>query len=221
MKCRAALLAVCAALLLDVPVRPAEPTADELARAVQRKYQAVRDFSADFTQQQTSVLRKRQTERGKVAIKKPGMMKWDYTSPEEKHFVADGINSYLYIPQDRQVFIAPIPTGDQASTPILFLAGKGDLARDFTPSLTTAPPGTPPGARTLKLTPRTPQPEYDWLTLSVDAATLSLVGLSAMDPQGAVTVFTFTNLKENVNLPVQLFAFKPPKGVEVVTDLTH
>jgi outer membrane lipoprotein carrier protein len=204
-----------------VPVRPAEPTADELARAVQRKYQAVRDFSADFTQQQTSVLRKRQTERGKVAIKKPGMMKWDYTSPEEKHFVADGINSYLYIPQDRQVFIAPIPTGDQASTPILFLAGKGDLARDFTPSLTTAPPGTPPGARTLKLTPRTPQPEYDWLTLSVDAATLSLVGLSAMDPQGAVTVFTFTNLKENVNLPVQLFAFKPPKGVEVVTDLTH
>ena len=86
------------------------------------------------------------TESGRVMVKKPGKMRWDYTAPEEKLFVSDGSRIYFYIPQDKQVIVSDVPTDDQATTPALFLAGKGNLTRDFTPSLVEPPAGCPPGA---------------------------------------------------------------------------
>ena len=59
-------------------------------------------------------------------------MRWVYTAPEKKEFVSDGQKVYSYLPQDKQVIVASMPSDDQATTPALFLAGKGDIARDFT-----------------------------------------------------------------------------------------
>ena len=200
----------------------AEPTAPELAAALQRKYASVRDFSADFSQQvQTGPLKRRLTpERGKVMIKKPGKMRWEYTTPEEKLFLSDGVLFHTYVKQDRQVFISPMPTGDRVPTPILFLAGKGDLIRDFTPSLTELPEGMPSGSTALKLTPKVRQPEYDWLILVFDPATFQLRGYATSEAEGRITTVTFSNLKDNVGLKDDLFVFKPPRGVKVVSDGT-
>jgi outer membrane lipoprotein carrier protein len=212
-------IGVVALFLLSVGYRAAEPTAADLASSLQRKYSGVRDFSADFSQDRTGgPLNKRQTQRGKVQVKKPGRMRWEYETPEKKLFVSDGLNMYTYIPQDRQVFIMAMPQDNKATTPILFLAGKGDLTRDFIPSSTPLPPGMPQGAQSLKLTPKTPQPEYEWLTLTFDPRTFAFMGLSTLDAQGSVSSFAFTNWKENPGLPEKLFAFKVPSGVDVVTD---
>src|SRR5438105_3416237 len=127
--------------LLDV-------TAPELAQALQKKYETVKDFSADFTHAyEGGVLHKKITERGRVFIKKPGKMRWEYSVPEEKVFVSDGVKMYSYIPQDKQVIVASVPSEDDVATPTLFLAGKGNLARDFTSSLTELPAGMPAGTR--------------------------------------------------------------------------
>src|SRR4029077_8556035 len=83
-------------------------------------------------------------------------------------FVSDGVKMYSFVPQDKQVIVASVPAADLATTPILFLAGKGNLTRDFTPSLVDAPAGMPPGSRALKLVPRTRQGDYDWLVLVVE-----------------------------------------------------
>ena len=164
------------------------------------------------------MLRKQITERGHLLIKKPGKMRWEYTAPEQKLFVSDGVKIYSYIPQDKQVIVSPMPRDDEATTPALFLAGKGNLTRDFTPSLVDAPAGTPAGSRALKLVPKTRQPDYDWLVLVVDPATLAIRGLVTIDAQGGKSSFSFTNLKENVGLADKEFAFKIPRGVDVVTD---
>src|ERR1035437_2531664 len=59
-----------------------------LAQALQKKYDGIKDFSADFVHvYQGGVLRKRVTERGHLLIKKPGKMRWEYQSPEPKLFV--------------------------------------------------------------------------------------------------------------------------------------
>ena len=194
-------------------------TAPELAVALQRKYDAIKDFSADFVHiYQGGVLRKQITERGRLLVKKPGKMRWQYTSPEEKLFVSDGVKMYSYIPQDKQVIVSALPRDDQATTPALFLAGKGNLTRDFTPSFGELPAGAPPGGRALKLVPKSPQRDYDWLTLVVDPASLALRGLVTVDAQGGTSSFSFTNLKENVGLADKEFAFKIPRGVDVVSD---
>ena len=207
-------------LLLTIAVvgaAAAPPTASELAATLQRKYDGVKDFSADFVHAyEGGVLRKQITERGKLQVKKPGKMRWEYTFPEEKLFVSDGVKMYSYIKQDKQVIVSDIPAADQATTPTLFLAGKGSLTRDFTPSLVDAPAGSPPGSQGLKLVPKARQREYDWLTLVVDPVSLAIRGLVTVDAQGGTSRFSFTNLKENVGMADKAFEFKMPRGVDVV-----
>src|SRR5882762_6628569 len=131
-------LALSAALaaLLVVDTRAADRTAPELAEALQRQYDAVKDFSADFVHTyQGGVLKKQLTESGRVLIKKPGKMRWDYTAPEKKQFVSDGAKIYFYIPADKQVIVSSVPPNAETTTPALFLAGKGRLTSQFTPTL--------------------------------------------------------------------------------------
>src|SRR6202049_4806845 len=194
-------------------------SADAVARDLQKKYDRVTDFSADFVHSyRGGVLKQQATEGGRLLVKKPGKMRWEYTSPEKKLFVSDGVKIYSYVPEDKQVIVSDVPSGDNLTTPVLFLAGKGNLARDFNPSFTDLPPGAAPGSRALKLAPKTAQPDYDWLVVVVDAATLGLRGLVYSDPQGGTSTFLFTNLKENAGMSDKDFDFKVPRGVDVVTD---
>ena len=124
---------------------------------------------------------------------------------------------YSYIPEDKQVIITTVPAEDEATTPILFLAGKGSLTRDYTPLLVDLPPGMAAGSRALKLVPRSRQRDYDWVILVVDPGSLTIRGLVTLDAQGGKSSFSFTNLKENVGLAEKEFAFKIPRGVDVVT----
>jgi outer membrane lipoprotein carrier protein len=203
--------AVLAPALLGAQARPAP---DALARSLQQRYQGIRDFSADFVHTyRGGALRTQTTERGRVAIKKPGLMRWVYTTPEKKEFVSDGRTIYSYIPADRQVIETPLPADDQATTPALFLAGKGDIARDFTALHADA---ATPGTVALKLTPRRSEPEYEYLIVTVDPATLQIRGLTTRDRQGGDSALTFSNLKENQGISDKEFAFRIPRGVDVI-----
>jgi len=218
---RARCLLVSAASLAALTIRlvaAAEPTAPELAQAVQKKYDGIKDFSADFVHAyEGGALRKKLTERGRLFVKKPGKMRWEYKSPEEKLFVSDGTKMYSYLPQDKQVIVSTVPPEDEATTPSLFLAGKGNLTRDFTPSLVDLPKGMPAGSVTLKLVPRNRQRDYDWLMLVLDPSTLAFRGLVTVDGQGGVSTFSFANLKENSGLADKEFTFKIPRGVDIVS----
>src|SRR4051812_29254697 len=212
------LLVLLLATALTAPPPVADQPASELAAALQKKIDGIRDFTTDFTHvYEGGVLRKQLTERGHMLVKKPGKMRWDYSSPEPKQFVSDGVKMYSYIPEDKQVIVASVPPDEEAPTPTLFLAGKGNVTRDFTPSLVDAPAGAAAGSRALKLVPRAKQRDYDWLVLVLDPATLAIRGLQTVDAQGGRSSFSFTNLKENVGLADKEFVFKIPRGVDVVT----
>ena len=81
------------------------------------------------------MLRTKTTERGTVAIKRPGKMRWVYTKPERKEFVSDGTRLYSYLAADKQVIVSPAPGPNDGTIPALFLAGQGDIVRDFTASV--------------------------------------------------------------------------------------
>jgi outer membrane lipoprotein carrier protein len=200
----------------QVWARQSDPQA--LAVRIQQHYDGVRDFRADFMHgYEGGVLGKKTVEYGTVAIRKPGRMRWAYTRPEEKIFVSDGVKLYSYIPADKQVYVASVPRDDQASTPTLFLAGKGNLVRDFTVAAPTRK-NPPPGTASIRLTPRRPEREYEWLELVVDEQSFELRILITGDAQGGVSTLTFSKLRENVNVPDKEFVFSIPRGVDVITD---
>jgi outer membrane lipoprotein carrier protein len=212
---RVALVLTAAIATLTVSTTAQQPSATQIAAALQAKYDQVRDFSADFTQQyESGVLKRKLTERGKVQVKKPGKMRWDYAEPEKKVFVSDGSQIYLWVPADNQVTTSPVPKQDEATTAVLFLVGKGNLTRDFT---VTFVPDTPAGTFGLRLEPKLPERDYDWLQLVVDHQTLQIRTLMAADRQGGQSTFSFSNFKENIGIPDSTFAFKIPRGADVVT----
>jgi outer membrane lipoprotein carrier protein len=194
----------------------APPPAQEVAAALQKKYDAIHDFTADFVHQsEGGLLRKKQVERGVVQVKKPGKMRWDYKSPEQKLFLSDGHRIYLHVPADNQVIISPVPEQDQATTAVLFLVGKGNLTRDFT---VTYVDGGGPDTYALRLQPKLPERDYDWLQLVVDRQTLQIRSLTAADSQGGRSTFQFSNFKENTGLSDKTFTFKIPRGAEVTNN---
>jgi outer membrane lipoprotein carrier protein len=190
------------------------PSAAATAQVVQQKYDKVKDFTADFTHvYEGGVLKKKSTERGTVQIKKPGRMRWEYTAPEKKTFVSDGTMIYSYIPADKQVVRSAVPKDDEATTAVLFLAGKGNLVRDF--RISYADPA-PEGTLSLRLDPKQKQNDYDWLILGVDAKTMQIRSLTAADQEGGRSTFQFSNYRENTGLADPAFMFKIPKGTDVI-----
>jgi len=193
---------------------PPVQTPDALAKALQQRYQGIKDFSADFVQvYRGGVLKTQSREEGTVSVKKPGRMRWTYVKPEKKEFVSDGTKVYSYIPLDQRVIVGPVPPANE--TPELFLAGNGDIVRDFTAS---AAEPTVPGTVAVKLTPRKRDPEFEYLVVSLDPKTLQIRALSTLDRQGGQSTLTFTNLKENTGISDKEFAFRVPRGVDVITN---
>ena len=191
----------------------ATPTAQDVATSIQRKYDTIRDFSADFVHtHEGGVLKRKRVERGTLLVKKPGKMRWTYQAPDEKVFVSDGVRLIQYFPDENRAVVSEVPDDDQAA--VLFLAGRGNLTRDFNVSFGQGDGGASP-TWTLRLEPRKPQPEYDWLEIAATRNTLVLQSLTVAEKQGSRSTFVFANFKENPGLADKTFAFSIPRGAEV------
>jgi outer membrane lipoprotein carrier protein len=206
--------AVLLSFLASAAVWQKTPSAGEVAAALQRKYDTIHDFSADFTHRhQSGVLRRTRVEQGSLLVKKPGRMRWEYKSPEQKLFVSDGARIYFHDVANKQVTVSEVPVGEQAASAALFLAGNGNLARDFSASFME---GGGPDSYALRLEPKSSEAEYDWLEIVVDRDTLRIQSITAAQQDGGRDTFEFSNLKENVGLADKTFEFKIPPGVEVI-----
>jgi outer membrane lipoprotein carrier protein len=187
-----------------------------LAAKVQQRYNGIKDFQGDFVQSyEGGVLRTKTTERGTLAIKRPGRIRFTYTKPERKEFVSDGVRLYTHLVADKQVIVSPAPSVDDGDVPAMFLAGQSDLARDYTPSFTPLP-GAATGLLTLTLVPKNRDSEFESLGIGVDPKTLQIQFLTAVDKQGGRSSFALSNLKENRGLSDKDFEFRIPRGVDVV-----
>src|SRR6185369_15533528 len=75
----------------------APPNAADLAVRAQKRYESIRDFTADFTQTSLGLLQKRTApEQGTILLKKPNRVRFTYRTPDRKEFVSDGSQFYSY-----------------------------------------------------------------------------------------------------------------------------
>lgn len=186
-------------------------TAHELAQRVNHHYDALHSLKAEFTESYSG-LGVRRTESGTLLLRKPGRMRWDYSSPAGKIFLLDGKYAWFYAKGDAQVQRIEAKQLDDLRSPLRFLLGHTDLEKEMD-SLTLAPAAN--GCFTLSGQPKGQEQRLARLTLTVTSDGV-ITGIELEETDGAITRFSFTNERANAPIPVNAFEFTAPMGVPVV-----
>ena len=193
------------------------PSVSSVARQVDQKYNGLQTLTADFTEiYQGSGMDR--TESGTLWLKKPGKMRWEYRSPEEKLFVDDGRDGWLYLPAEKQVRKSSMKKLDDIRSPLAFLLGKTKLEKElaglsFAPDIQTWHQedailrGVPRGMEdTLRRVVLEITPEH------------AIARILLYGTDDSITEYRFSNQKENAPVPDAKFRFSPPAGTEVIVD---
>jgi outer membrane lipoprotein carrier protein len=151
------------------------------------------------------------TETGVLTLRKPGRMRWAYYSPPGKLFLLDGKNAITYTPGDPQASRFPEKQLDDLRSPLRFLLGHTDLARELDGLTLTLVNG----GYTLSGVPKGMKERIRSLALTVDRTGL-IHNMRVEETDGATTTFTFTAIRENPPTTDAQFTFTPPPGVTVV-----
>jgi outer membrane lipoprotein carrier protein len=197
-------------VLAGLPAGPAEPSAEALVSRIEARHRAATDLTARFVQTYRSgMLGQEIVESGRLALKRPGRMRWDYEQPEKKTFVADGEAFYFYVPDDRQVIVRD--QGGERSVALMLLAGSTPILEQFRAELE---PALDAPAR-IRLTPLSPDPDVELVWLQADDRGL-IRSIEILDAQSNRSLFRFDEIRTDRELDAALFRFEIPSGVDVV-----
>ena len=189
------------------------PDAPATLAGIQAFYANAQDLKAEFTQVYTyTVYGREETSKGRVFFKKPGKMRWDYTSPTKKLFIADGKTLWVYEPEQSQYFKRSLASS-QLPTALTFMSGKGNLADEFDAKLLKTADAE---SLYIELIPKKDEGSYKSLRLLVDAKTFAVKASTVVDPVGNTNKVIFSKMKTNSSLPDSGFSFTPPAGVREV-----
>ncbi|HLG96283.1 MAG TPA: outer membrane lipoprotein chaperone LolA [Bryobacteraceae bacterium] len=204
-------IALWAALATIIPLQAAEVDLNTLLKGVEQRYNHAKTLQVQFNESYSVQGRARKSESGALTLRKPGRMRWDYTTPAGKLFVSDGKDVYLYTPDTNQVEKTKLKASEDMRAPLAFLLGKLDFSKEFRDfSLKQEGADYLIAARA-----KTDQLPYDKIEMVVtpDYEIRRLV-VNGQDQ----SVLTFTFDQEKLNPPVNdaLFRFQMPAGATLV-----
>jgi outer membrane lipoprotein carrier protein len=217
MKMRKIFLIIFSALILLVfnPVAFCA-TGQEVLNEIQNRYEKTNDYESNFIQEYIGkVMRQPNRGEGKVYFKKKGMMRWDYTVPNQK-LISDGHTLWYYQPEEKQVLVSDVSSVLKERTPLAFLAGEGNLSRDFNLLNLNESVSQKEDNYVVELSPKEPLATLSKLILTVDKKTYSVLQADVFDGLGNVTRTRFIDIKTNAGLSNSFFQFTIPPGTEVI-----
>ena len=199
------------AINLSVPAPSGAADIDFVVSKLQARYETINTLSADFSQEFFSVAAgAARSSGGRVHLKKPSMMRWQYLRGIDDELVSNGKLLWLFQPDLNQV----IETAADSTPGIAvdFLSGVGDIRKNFKVSLVEKSGG----AYLLALTPVAASVNLKRLTLRVDKSTGLVSETVVEDLFGNRTTVTFSGIEINVPIEDSFFEFVVPDGVNLL-----
>lgn len=190
---------------------------DDLVNRIQSVYDSAKDLRADFYQESTiKTLKKTEKESGTVYFKKPRRMLWDYNSPQKKKLIINPQTAWLYVPEEKLVYMQSSEALVNSRLTIRFLTGIGKLRDDFQIKYASEPLDKS-GNYQLELIPKSREAAggFEKLSATVDKNSFFITRCVFKDMYGNITRISFRNMKTNNGLSDKMFNFTPPAGVKV------
>lgn len=169
-----------------------------------------RSYRADFEQ---SVLsrngRKPQLSSGKLAIQRPGRLRWEILQPYPQLVVGDGEKIWIHDPELQQVTVRPAGQAIGGS-PAALLAGNNALEKNFN----LRDGGEQDGLAWVEATPKSADSGFEKVRIGMLGKEMQAMEL--FDNFGQTTRIRLLRAEHNPALPAALFRFTPPAGADVI-----
>lgn len=187
---------------------------------MQARYQQTKDLEAEFVQKTIiEGFEKPLLSHGRVYIKKPGRLRWDYHDPNVEEIYVNKNKVKIFVPEHKQVLVGDLTKLTASQAPLELLQGVANLEKEFTVETTA---GAGRGMGGLPLITLIPKPQngstqhMKKVVIELAPKTYYLKTVSIYEQSGNISRFEFSNLKANGNLPETLFVLEVPDDVEVV-----
>jgi len=195
------------ALILSTAALAAE--GPSVLKEVERRYNRAETLQVGFVETYSGPSRAPRTERGTLYLRKPGRMRWDYTSPAGKLFISDGKNLYLYVPGSNPEKMKLKETEDMRA-PLAFLLGQLNFEKEFQ-NIEVKADGQD---SMITAEPKTGNLPYSRVEFVV-SPTFEIRRLRIHNLDQSLLDFEFDAEKLNPPLSNSLFRFRAPPGTEM------
>lgn len=194
-----------------------------LVNRVDARYAQIKDFQADFVQETRiqgfdTPLRS----SGRVYLKKPGRLRWDYLDPSVEHIYVHQDQLAMYVPAHNQVLKGSLTMMVSTKAPLRLLQGVGKLAEHFSVEPTGDGEKGQGGLPLLTLVPKpvsgSPPSSLVKIVAEIQSRTYFIQSLALHENNGNVSTFRFSNFKVNQGLDDAVLILNPPEGVVIVED---
>ena len=191
--------------------------AEDLGRTlkgVEDRYNHAQTLQLSFREGYKAQGKTRKPENGMLFLRKPGRMRWQYTSPAGKLFLSDGKFVYLIAPDSNRVQKMKTKASEDMRAPLAFLLGRLHFDKDFQ-NFQSRPEGPDTWITAEPKSPDLPYTKVEFLvTPQYQIRRLLVTGqdLSLLD-------FQFDQEKLNPTLDSKLFQFELPPGAVVEEQL--
>jgi outer membrane lipoprotein carrier protein len=208
------LLALAALIVVFSSSSPASPAVTDLdttLRAIENRYNHAQTLRLDFSESYIASRRPSQSESGTLYLRKPGRMRWEYSSPAGKIFLSDGKDTWLYSPDEQRAEKSSLKQSEDNRAPLAFLLGRLDFRNDFK-SFETHNEGAESWIAAL---PKSQNMAYTRVEFLAGAdGQIHKVRVTGQDQ--SKLEFSFSNEQLNAPVAPALFIFKAPAGVQIV-----
>lgn len=216
-------------VIFVLPVWAADGSTDEKAaleirdvvKQLQMRYEKTTDLQADFSQKtKIEGFERPVTSSGKVYIKKPGRLRWDYLDPATEQIYVNQDDVKVYVPEHKQVLVGKLTHMAASKAPLELLQGAAKLDESFEIQPTKGRERGAAGLPLLTLIPKAKEHEstqnLQKIVVEVFPKTYYIRSVSLYEISGNVATFEFSNLKPNLGLGNEVFDFKTPPDAEVM-----
>ena len=198
--------------LACLPIQAADVSLPVLLKGIEQRYNRAKTLQIQFTESYSVGGLARKSESGELTLRKPGRMRWNYSTPPGKLFLSDGKQVYLYTPDAHRVEKMPLKESEDMRAPLAFLLGKLDFSKEFR-DFAVKPDGANYVVTAKAKTDKLPYEKIEML-ITPDYQIQRLV-VNGQDQ----SILSFQFAQEKLNPPVDdaQFKFQMPQGATLVS----
>ncbi len=198
----------------NLPDNKPELTVDEIIDRIEKRYGRT-GFLAGFEQKSTlKALQITDTAKGKAFFKYPGMMRWEYDTPEKQWIITDGSTLWIHRPDDNQVMIGSASSYFGDGKGASFLSDIKLIRQSFNVAVEKKE-----GVEhhLLKLWPKEKNFDLSVIYLSISKKRFDVVEVVTYNSYGDKTLIEFSDLSFRPDMDPALFTYEVSDGVDILS----